>query len=533
MSPRILTVPLSRRGLLGGGAALLAGCAHKPSPMRLAPGLPGSPVAPVTGPSVGYQGPVPVRAHERLWDVEKAMAGPTGLQSAPLVIVGGGLSGLALAWRLRDLKPVLIEHESRVGGHSQGQDWDGLAFSVGAAYFAQAPAGSLLSREFYRPLGLHRAWRVAGPEDTVMQGGKAVASFWEGTTDPAAAPDFTRVADHFRQVSEEAYPDMPPGEWQVLNSEQLAALDRQSFREALVAATGPLHPHVEALLQYYCYSSLGGTLDEISAAAGYNFYCAEMEGNCTLPGGNSRVAERLLAELLASGVDVRTERTVVRVRLGDNAVAVTVAGGEQPLVINADRVVMACPKFACARVVYDLPVEQAEAMRRIKYRAYLVANVLIDAPGPSETMGMYLLDPPSDGFTDFVVAEWAAGGHPSRSVLTLYRALPTDGGRASVFDDASFEVQRAAFMAQVQPLMSSLGIGGAPIYDLRIQRWGHALPLAARGLVADGTLALARRPVDGRVFFCNQDDWALPALETCLVRALEVEAEVRERIAAR
>ncbi len=530
MSRRILTFPLSRRGLLGGGAALLAGCAHKPSPMVLTEGLPGSPVAPVTGPSVGFMGPVPGRAHERLWDVEKAMAGPTGLQRAPLVIVGGGLSGLALAWRLRDLKPVLIEHESRFGGNSQGQDWDGLAFSVGAAYFAQAPAGSLLSREFYRPLGLHRAWRVSEPEDTVMHAGKAVPGFWEGATDPAAAEAFVRVAEHFGQVSEEAYPDMPPGEWQVLSEAQLADLDKQSFRDALVAATGPLHPHVEALLQHYCYSAFGGSLDEISAAAGYNFYCAEFEGNCALPGGNSRAAERMLADLVAAGADLRTERTVLRVRLGDNGVAVTVAGGEQPLVINADAVVMACPKFACTRVVYDLPADQLEAMRKIRYRAYLVANALIEAPGPSETMGMYLLDPPSDGFTDFVVAEWAAGGHASRSVLTLYRALPTDGGRAALLDDASFEAHRAAFMAQLGPLMTSLGIGAAPIYDLRIQRWGHALPLAAKGLVADGTLATARRPLDGRVFFCNQDDWALPALETCLVRALEVEAEVRRRL---
>ncbi len=532
MSPRILTFPLSRRGLLGGGAALLAGCAHKPSPMVLAEGLPGSPVAPVTGPSVGFQGPVPARAHERLWDIEAAMAGDAGMQRAPLVIVGGGLSGLALAWRLRDLKPVLIEHESRLGGNSQGQDWDGLAFSVGAAYFAQAPASSLLSREFYRPLGLHRAWRVSEPEDTVMQAGKTVPGFWEGATDPAATDAFVRVADHFRQVSEAAYPDMPPGEWQVLSESQLAELDKQSFRDALVGATGPLHPHVEALLQSYCSSAFGGTLDEISAAAGYNFYCAEFEGNCALPGGNSRVAERMLAELGAAGADVRAGRTALRVWLGDKGAAVAYSGGEKPMVVLADTVVMACPKFVCARVVRDLPADQLEAMRKIRYRAYLVANALIEAPGPSETMGMYLLDPPSDGFTDFVVAEWAAGGHPSRSVLTLYRALPTDSGRASVLDDASFEAHRAAFMAQLGPLMASLGIGDAPVYDLRIQRWGHALPLAAKGLVADGTLATARRPLGGRVFFCNQDDWALPALETCLVRALEVEAEVRASLSA-
>lgn len=478
----------------------------------------------MTGPAAGFLGDDPTAAHTTL---HSPVTVPSPRERADLVVIGGGISGLATAWRLRDRKPIVLERAPRFGGNSQGERWGGLEYSVGAAYFAFPPPGSLLVRRFYRPLGLHRLWRQAGPE-SVLYRGEIVDGFWSGRTDPSRADEFRRVARWFRTVSANGYPDMPPGEWKTLTEAELFRLDRQTFRAALEAANGGgLHPHIEGLLQHYCWSSFGGGIDEISAAAGLNFYCAEFDGMVALPGGNSRVA----AELLRGLDDVRANTTVLRVIPRADGVTVVAVDGNGPYAIDARAAVVACPKFVAARIVEGLPETQVAAMRRIRYRAYLVANVLIDAPGPADAMGIYLVPEGKaavGAFTDFVVAAWAAKGHPERSVLTLYRALPYDGGRTEIIDDASFSRVQGEFAAQVRPVLAALGIAENAVREIRVHRWGHPLPLAEPGRVADGTLAAARATVGGRVFFVEQDDWALPALETCLVRVLEEEQAIRK-----
>ena len=71
-----------------------------------------------------------------------------------LAIVGGGLSGLALAWFLRDHRPVLFELHPRFGGVSKGEAWCGTRFSQGGAYFItpdRAAPRALLPRARPRP----------------------------------------------------------------------------------------------------------------------------------------------------------------------------------------------------------------------------------------------------------------------------------------------------------------------------------------------------------------------------------------------
>jgi len=50
-------------------------------------------------------------------------------------------------------------------------------------------------------------------------------------------------------------------------------------------------------------------------------------------------------------------------------------------------------------------------------------------------------------------------------------------------------------------------------------RWGHSMPIARPRFLVDGVPAELRRPYRGSVFFVNQDNWALPAFETCLLEA--------------
>ena len=55
--------------------------------------------------------------------------------------------------------------------------------------------------------------------------------------------------------------------------------------------------------------------------------------------------------------------------------------------------------------------------------------------------------------------------------------------------------------------------------------------LAAFGAFQLGTVQKAAEPLGRRIHFCNQDDWALPAIESSLSSALRAAANVREVLA--
>ena len=48
------------------------------------------------------------------------------------------------------------------------------------------------------------------------------------------------------------------------------------------------------------------------------------------------------------------------------------------------------------------------------------------------------------------------------------------------------------------------------------------MPIARPGLIANGTCELIRSPYREHMYFVQADNWALPAVETCLLEALDM-----------
>ena len=51
-----------------------------------------------------------------------------------IVVVGGGIAGLAAAWRLKDQSVTLLEASDRLGGTSAAGTWKDTRFAIGAHY---------------------------------------------------------------------------------------------------------------------------------------------------------------------------------------------------------------------------------------------------------------------------------------------------------------------------------------------------------------------------------------------------------------
>lgn len=503
-------------------------------------------------PQLDFSGDQPSRAHEILWAKEAALKVraplPEVSERHAVVVVGGGLAGLTSAYLLRDLNPLVLEQAARFGGNSRGESWSGIDYALGAAYFMEQTPGTELYRLFDE-LGIHALCRKKKTEDPVLYRGKLFAQFWDGDTAPEERGQFLRLKKYFEDVFRSAhglrYISLPPESAQ--DERDLRALDHRNFRAFLEATVGgPLHPHIETLLEHYCWSTLGCSMDEVSAAVAVPTYASEFGEVYVAPGGNAAVTERILERLLRS-VDpgqLRPSSLVVDVKAVKNGAEVLYADANGGLrKVHARTVVMACPKFIARKMIDGLEPRRVRAIGRLRYASYLVANVLLDVPSPNDEYDIYLIgagalqgrdvraNAAADRVTDVVNACYASG-RTGRSVLSLYRALPYAGARGELLATDAYSRYRTEFRDQLEgEILPALGLQPASVRELRLTRWGHPIPVAAPGLFRDGEFARMHRPFRDKIFFVHQDNWAAPALETSVLEALRWAPRVRAALA--
>lgn len=468
-----------------------------------------------------------------------------------VAVVGGGLSGLASAWLLRDRKPVLFDLRPRFGGNAMGESWEGIPHSMGSAYFIVPDRGSRLE-SMYQSLGFLRDARIdQGPFTFEWRGQISQDPCLQGC-DPeqaAAVEAYRSLVQHF---AFEAYPDIPLPE----QDGWIRDLDRISLKAFLDAKVGPNLPlSYAAAIQAYCFSSFGVGWDELSAAAGWNFIAAEEFGRIVLPGGNVGLARAMWSQLrdleqlgpCAGGNLLRAGCTVERIRLlasGGVEVRWREPGGKQRT-MHAKHVILANAKHIGAFLIEELATldeAKADAIQQIATVPYLVANVLLDRPLPTDIYDLFLLHDrrfPMSGSAfeqDRRIVDAVDGSFglrpPSRrrDVLTLYWPLPWHTARFTIVGTDDWLTYAEIGASQVRRAVETLGLSVDDIAQVRLVRWGHAMPFAQPGQIADGIAETVRRPIAERIWFVNQDNWMLPAVETCLEEAFTYTDAIRARL---
>ncbi len=540
-----------------GAAAIYLGC-NTTDNKEAAPQPAQKPAAPVDDDPIAtlpdgpaerrFFGDEVMRFHDVLWDKPKALASRGGLpttvtERVKLCIVGGGLSGLSMAWLLKDYKPLVLEGGTRLGGNAKGQRWGDVAYSIGSAYITNTSLDDE-HMQMLKKLGLHERWRFDDPtHDRMYIGGTIHDEFWFGGTDKKRAKDFVAAWDYFKKVRETAFPDIPFEKDGALTPEQWKELDNRTFADELKKSLGKqLHPHVEDVVRQYSWSSFGADHTEISAAAGLNFLASDLGGMYVFPGGNSAISSALAKDVRASlGHDaVRSSQMVVDVRRGDDGVRVTYLGEDNQLrTIAADACVVCTPKFVAKKLVDDLPQAQLDAIAQLTYRSYVVAHVLVDQPRPADFHDLFCIagkapegslrdELAKRPFTDIVLGTFATNGHPSRTVLNLYRGIPFDGARPELFAEGSYDRHRALLEPALPVALKSLGLDPAKVKDLRMSRWGHPLVVPKPGLISSGAPARAAATHKERIFFCQQDNNAMPAFESAFAAAAETRDAIKK-----
>jgi protoporphyrinogen/coproporphyrinogen III oxidase len=384
---------------------------------------------------------------------------------ADVVVVGGGLAGLAAAWHLRDLDVVVLEAEERVGGRIRSEPRDDRWLNVGAHVFAGpgTASGRLIDETGVAAVPVPGHLAAVALRGRVVAGGMVETYPLRLPLSLRSRASLIRAGARLR-VAVRRYAAVAaarPGEDAATAQERvLAHLDDRSFSDFI----GPLPADVDAIFRATLNRS-SGEPEELAAGYGIGYFhlvwsrAGGLSRN--ILGGSSR-----LIEALAHGPIVTGARVTEVCEDGDD-VLVRHTRGE----VRAQAAIVATPAFVTREIVRDLPADTSAALGAVRYGPYVVGAFLVEEAEPMPWQGLYALATPGRSFSMLFNTANVLGTGGS---LMVYAAA--GGARAlEGIDDADV---RERFLADLDDLFPhTRGF----VREVLIERWPSGLPYAAVG----------------------------------------------------
>jgi protoporphyrinogen oxidase len=402
-----------------------------------------------------------------------------------VVTVGGGVSGLAAAYRLRDLNFLLLEKEPHWGGNAYLMEYQGMPYATGSAFLAKSEPAFHFAQE----IGLEPL-PISDQDSTILKG-EWIPDTWRSGLDKL--PYSLSVREGFKKFRKE-----------------LLAIDLEKREAELgrIPFSDLIKGYPDEIKQWwdnYGPSNWGAASAETAATVALGDF-EEMAGEngndyYTWPGGLGAVTKKLAGILqLQFPSQLRAGATTVAVVPEKDEVRVTYMDGTELKTVAAKAVIMATPKFITRRLVDGLPAKQSDAMRQIRYIPYAVVNLIFDKPVFNKGYDTWC---PGNRFSDFIVADWVVRNQPGYkqkyNILTCYTPLHEEE-RALLLTETSARQIAKQVLADFQKLFPGSNVD--PV-EVHLYRRGHPLYMSTPGLFTE-VQPLVRQPM-GRIFFANTD----------------------------
>jgi protoporphyrinogen oxidase len=429
-----------------------------------------------------------------------------------VVIVGGGISGLTAAYLLKNRDWLLLEKEPHWGGNAFLEEYQGNAYSTGAAFVESPPAAELA-----RELGLEPL-PISNWDGSILKG-EFIPDTWGTGLDHLPYSESVR----------ESFKKFRAAMLKVDVEKRRDELDNTAFSTFLRGYA----PELKQWWDGYGPSNWGTLPEQTSAliAIGEIHGIARedrKDERTTWPGGLGAISKTLSGRLQAShGERMMTAATTVAVVPQRREVHVTYSQGGQLKTVAAKGVIMASPKFITARLVEGLPQKQVAAMRAIRYAPYPVVNLIYNKPVFNKGYDTWC---PGNAFTDFIVADWTIrnrpGYQPKYNILTCYTPMREDD-RGYLLTEPGARQVAGRVLSDFQKLFSGSAVD--PL-EVHIYRRGHPMYMVTPGNYTR-ILPQVRQPME-RVFFANTDsEGPVSTTSTGILAARRAVRELEGRLA--
>jgi protoporphyrinogen/coproporphyrinogen III oxidase len=382
-----------------------------------------------------------------------------------VVVVGGGIAGLAAAWRLRGRDVVLLEAGDRLGGRLRSEPRGQYWMSHGAHLF---PGPGSLVDAMARDCGLTTV-PVTGGMMGIAVGARRVErgrvetfpfrlplSARDRAAFAAAGLRLRRAVARRARIAAPAPAESPAG----VRARVLAFEDDRTFADLL----GPLPPAVRSIFACAAHRATAEP-DELSAGCGIGLFALVWSGKGSLiarnlPGGSGALPAALGRRL---GDRARTGCRADAVRPEGDWLVVEHGGGR----IRARHVIVAAQAPYAAPLVAGLAPDAAAALERIAYGAFLSVAVETRETGAMPYDRVYAMATPGrafDLFTNQAQALRGAGARRPGGSLMLFAGAH---GAAALAREPDDEIVRR-FLADLHDLYpETRGI----VADATVQRW--------------------------------------------------------------
>ena len=429
---------------------------------------------------------------------------PAAKQTAkiPIVIVGGGISGLSAAWRLKKRgfeDFVLLEMNEQAGGNARSGENEITAYPWAAHYVPVPGLQAAYVRELFADLGVlkdgqwEERYLAFAPQERLFLYGR-----WQDGIEPAVGltqkdrEQFQRLEESFTKYRTSGAFAVP---LEVGYSNQFAALDQISFADWL-KGNGFDSRLLNWYMNYACRDDYGALAGDTSAWAGIHYFSsreAEEKGPLTWPEGNGWIAKRLLERV---GNKVRTNQMVHRIVKSARGASVFAGDTEY----QAEFVIFSAPTFLGPYIIDGFP-----RLNDFVYSPWLTANLTLErlpaSPGAEPSWDTVFLDSPTLGYVD--ATHQSLRTHIERTVWTFYWALAdgTPAQNRQMLLQSDWSYWKEAILRDLERVHKDIR---QCVSRIDVMRMGHAMIRPLVGAISsEERIRLKRR--EGRILFANSD----------------------------
>ncbi|MEY2563424.1 MAG: hypothetical protein QOH88_1617 [Verrucomicrobiota bacterium] len=467
---------------------------------------------------------------------------PSEMVETGVVIIGGGIAGLAAARRLDQLGHrdfTLIELEQQPGGNAASGRNNVSAYPWGAHYVPLANEESVEVLGWFEELGVIRGrdangapvyneeFLCADPMERLFDAGR-----WQegllpqiGITqdDRRQYREFFARMEEFRSLrgSDDRPAFAIPLDLSSRDS-ALLALDRKTMSDWMTEQgwnSTPLRWHVD----YSCRDDYGAGIAQVSAWAGVHYFAsrrgraanADRDAVVTWPEGNGWLVQKL-AEPCAP--KTRSGCVVYQVEQNDAGILVDYldVARERSIRVKARGAICAAPRFVAHRMIRDLPAANGGV-----YSPWMVANVTLDRlpQGAGAALAWDNVARASDSLGYVVATHQNVALVPRETVITHY--WPLDAAAPAEERERALARSHSDWCDRVVADLDRIHPGiRSHIQNIDIWIWGHGMIRPVPGFIW-GDARQAMQLPHGRIIFAHSDMSGISIFEEAFTRGTQ------------